>query len=268
MKHLLIKRQLISGQRGRGFTLIEMLVSIAIVAVVLGLAIPALRYARDSARTAQCLTNSRQIAASINTFAGSNRDRFPENRTMVSDREYITWRGKFQEDGYISSAESWQCPSHRNPGPQSEFGYSEDGITCVGDVTSSYALNGHVLWRAGITDDDARRRDTVIRRPSHTILIAETNRAFSDLRVSKPNIANYYNDWPGPYGYWHQGEAVYSFQDGHAEVIGLLDTGNPDCRWHNGRDLTEDFYVPQTPGEIRPHDHPDWEYLVPSLYLP
>ncbi len=252
----------------QGFTLIEMLITIGIVAALLTLAIPALKRARDSARQAQCLTNARQIAASVNVFSGSNRDRFPENRTIVNDGEYITWRGRFQEEGYVSSDESWGCPSHPDPGPRSELGYSEDGLTCVGDVHSSYAINGHVLWRAGITDDGARRSDTVIRRPSHTILIAETNRAFANLRVSNPNIANYYGDYPGPYGYWHGGEAVYSFQDGHAEVIGLLDTGNPDCRWHNGRDLSEDFYVPQTADEVRSHGHPDWEYLVPSLYLP
>jgi prepilin-type N-terminal cleavage/methylation domain-containing protein/prepilin-type processing-associated H-X9-DG protein len=257
-----------NSKHRHGFTLIELLISISIVAVVLGLAIPVIRYVRDSARTAQCLTNARQIATSVNTFAGSNRDRFPENRTIVGDGQYITWRGLFQQEGYIQSSESWECPSHKDAGPRSEFGYSESGLTCVGDVTSSYAINGHVLWRSGITDDDARRPDTVIRRPSHTILIAETNRAFANLRVSNPFIANYYNDWPGSYGYWHSGDAVYSFQDGHAEVIGLLDTGNPDCRWHNGRDLTQDFFVPQQAGEIRPHDHPDWEYLVPSIYLP
>lgn len=254
--------------RRNGFTLIELLMVIGVFAVLVGLALPALRHARDSARTAKCLTNAGQVAISINTFSGQNRNRLPENRTVVRDGEYITWRAQLREDGYFPDSDSWECPSHKDPGPRSELGYSEGGLSCVGDLVSSYALNGHVLWRRGVTDDNAKISDTVIRRASHTILVAETNRAFANLRVSNPYIANYYGDDPGPYGYWHRGDAVYSFQDGHAEVISLLDTGNPDCRWHNGRDLTADPYVPQGSDEIRPHDHPDWEYLVPELYLP
>ena len=60
---------------------------------------------------------------------------------------------------------------------------------------------------------------------------------------------------------------TYAFQDGHAESIRLLDTGNPDCRWHNGKDLTADPFVTQTKEETQQHDHPDWQYLVPSIYL-
>lgn len=251
-----------------GFTLLELLIVIGLVAALIGLSIPALRYARDSARTAKCLSNSAQVSTSITTFSGLNRNRLPENRTIVGDGEYITWRAQMRQEGYLSDAESWECPSHKNPGPRSELGYESGSLECVGDVVSSYALNGHVLWRYGLTDDNAKISDTVIRRPSHTILIAETNRSFANLRVSNPYIANYFGDSPGPYGYWHRGDAVYSFQDGHSEVISLLDTGNPDCRWHNGRDLSEDQFVPQSSGEIRPHDHPDWEYLVPELYLP
>ncbi|MBO6513228.1 MAG: prepilin-type N-terminal cleavage/methylation domain-containing protein [Phycisphaerales bacterium] len=250
----------------QGFSLIELLVVIGVVVVLIGLAMPALKYARDSARTAQCLTNAGQLAVAITTFSGQNRNRLPENRTVVGEGEYITWREQLSRDGFYSDSSGRVCPSHKNPG--SEFGYSEGGMLCVGDQVSSYALNGHVLWRGGITDDNAKISDTVIRRPSHTILVAETNRGFANLRVSNPYIANYYGDDPGPYGYWHRGDAVYSFQDGHAEVISLLDTGNPDCRWHNGRDLTDDPYVPQGNDEIRPHDHPDWEYLVPEVYLP
>lgn len=107
----------------------------------------------------------------------------------------------------------------------------------------------------------------MISRPAHTILLAESNLFLADLRASDPWVANYYGVQPGPYGYWHGGEGVYGFLDGHVELTRFLDTGSPECRWHSGRDLTPDPFVPQRPDEIRPHDHPDWEYLVPSIYL-
>ena len=155
---------------------------------------------------------------------------------------------------------------HPEPGPRGESGYTENGATCRGDIASSYALNGHVLWRREKVDDEAVRADTIIQRPSHTILLAETNRAFSDLRASPPIVANYYGNSPGPYAYWHERRGVYGFLDGHVELIEFLDTGSPDCRWHNGRDLTDDPFVPQKSDEFRPHDHPDWAFLVPDIY--
>jgi hypothetical protein len=55
--------------------------------------------------------------------------------------------------------------------------------------------------------------------------------------------------------------------DGHAEVINFLDTGSPDCRWHNGKDLNPDPNFPQPPEELRQHEHSDWQYLVAPVYL-
>jgi prepilin-type N-terminal cleavage/methylation domain-containing protein/prepilin-type processing-associated H-X9-DG protein len=254
-------------KRARAFTLIELLVTIGIIAVLISILIPTLAKIRASAWRAKCLSNAREISTSVEAFAGDHAGRLPENRTLTSSTTYITWRGQFLRDQYVTDASTWTCPAHRNPGPRSELGGVDDGAVCVEDPRSSYALNGHVLWRRDSVEDDARRPANVIARPSHTILIAESNRPNADLRASPPIIANYYNDSPGPYAYWHQGAGVYAFQDGHAEVITLLDTGNPDCRWHNGQDLSDDPFVPQTPQEFRPHAHPDWAYLVPEIYL-
>ena len=250
----------------RGFTLIELLAVIGIVVLLIAITIPVLGSVMSSARRTKCASNVRQISTAINAFSADNRGRLPENRTMVSDTEYKTWRRLFAESGAVPFGDVWRCPSHPGEGPWGEGGYEEDGIRCVGDAASSYALNGHVLWRAGITDEEARISDTAIQRPSHTILLAEVVRGFAEIRVSPPFVANYFGYDPGPYGYWHSGKGMYGFQDGHVETIAFLETGSPDCRWHNGRDLTDDPFVPQIAEEFRPHDHPDWELLVPEIY--
>ncbi len=255
-----------AGARSRAFTLIELLVVIGIVVVLIAIAIPVLGGVMSTARRTKCASNARQIVTAVNAFSGDNRGLLPENRTMISETEYKTWRRLFAESGAVPFGEVWACPSHPGEGPWGEGGYEEDGIRCVGDVASSYALNGHVLWRSGIIDEQAEISDTAIRRPSRTILLAESNRGFSEIRVSPPFVANYFGYDPGPYGYWHGGKGVYSFQDGHVEVLAFLETGSPDCRWHNGRDLSADPYVPQIAEEFVPHDHPDWELLVPEIY--
>ena len=64
------------------------------------------------------------------------------------------------------------------------------------------------------------------------------------------------------------GDGAYAFLDGHAAFIQLHDTGNPDCRWHNGEDLTISSIQPQPESQKTQHDHPDWKYLVQPAYLP
>lgn len=251
----------------RGFTLIELLVVVGIIAVLLSILIPALAAARGRARAAVCLSNARQLVTAVAAFGSSNGGRLPENRTKVAPTEHVTWRANFVKNGYAPEGKAWTCPDHPNPGPLNEIGVRDDaGTTCVDDVKSSYALNGHLLWRSSIEDKEALRAETAIQRPSHTALIVETRAQFPDMRVTNFLVAQD-DGVGGAYGFWHKGKGTYGFADGHAEQLGFLTTGSPDCRWHNGRDLAQDSITPQDPSETRIHAHPDWEFLVPKVYL-
>jgi len=57
----------------RGFTLIELLVVIAIISVLIAILLPALRKAREAARTVACLSNLRQIALAAQQYVQDNR---------------------------------------------------------------------------------------------------------------------------------------------------------------------------------------------------
>jgi prepilin-type N-terminal cleavage/methylation domain-containing protein len=70
----------------RGFTLIEMLVVIAIIGMMAGLLLPAIQSARGSARRAQCLNNVRQVGIGLLGFLNTTGT-FPNSGTFIENPE-------------------------------------------------------------------------------------------------------------------------------------------------------------------------------------
>ena len=66
-------------KKGRGFTLVELIVVIIIIAVLAAVAIPAITGFQDSARKSRIETEHRQLVSAIQSYLGSQVD--PENAT-------------------------------------------------------------------------------------------------------------------------------------------------------------------------------------------
>jgi len=69
---------LCSRQSKRAFTLVELLVVIGIIALLIGILLPALNEARAQARMTACLSNIRVLGQAMAMYVGDNKGTFPQ----------------------------------------------------------------------------------------------------------------------------------------------------------------------------------------------
>ena len=71
----------------KAFTLIELLVVIGIIALLLAISVPALRYARDQGGETVCRSNLRQLAIILRTYTSEHDNLFPDARYIYHSPE-------------------------------------------------------------------------------------------------------------------------------------------------------------------------------------
>lgn len=112
--------------RRRGFTLVEIIIVLAIISILTALAFPAFYAARGKARQLSCASNLHQIGLGVMMYIQDNDDRYPRGGDPI-DIDTTAWQGafngRFAEDAkalkplpvvlkpYVKEAELWHCPA-------------------------------------------------------------------------------------------------------------------------------------------------------------
>ncbi len=96
--------------RTRGFTIIELLVVMAIIVVLVGIMLAVVRKTRTSAESLQCLSNLRQITTGLRMWAGDNGNRFPDPGAVG-----VSWESML--DKYLTNKRLFYCPADSELSP-------------------------------------------------------------------------------------------------------------------------------------------------------
>jgi prepilin-type processing-associated H-X9-DG protein/prepilin-type N-terminal cleavage/methylation domain-containing protein len=185
------------------FTLVELLIVVAIIGVLASLLLPAISRGKQRARGAQCLNNLRQIGVASVLYASDNEDTIPQ-----SQHSKASWVGTLQP--YLSGTNLHRCPLDR----KLLRGYS-------------YAVNDFLTPHPSGAPDINYSKVTSLADPSETLQMAEMAETDDDTT----GVDHFHFADPSDGGYApssfemqvevrrHEQRANYLFVDGH--VLGI-----------------------------------------------
>ena len=200
-----------SAHTGLAFTLIELLVVISIIALLVGILLPALGAARKSARNAVCLSNIRQITVGHLSYAQENRQSLPaalsEQVASLSNRR-VHWQLSIwsyvnsdtvklddldNEYSYLIGT-VFECPSAvdgrggYNDGDHLKNGYGMN-ISLVGDKGVGTASPPTGLYAPTDMRQKVYQRVDLLNSPAATMILTDNETYYVEYwhRGTKPN---------------------------------------------------------------------------------
>ncbi|PYJ56399.1 MAG: hypothetical protein DME24_22335 [Verrucomicrobia bacterium] len=264
----------------QGFNLIELLVVMAVMAILAGLLLPALAKAKGQVRNVRCTNNQRQLLLAWNLYNGDNSEAaaanghgVPSSPISLSSSASESAFRKFWVPGddhfyypaftnahllidpqyalfgsYLSSAAIYKCPEDKGT----------VNVPNVGKIphVRSYAMNEYVGWSLDLEElnPDYRTftKSSDMKAPTDVFVFQEVhpdNICFPAFVVRMPGEPEQFYHYPSSL---HNGRGVVTFADGHAETHRWVDsrttppvTGRILAHWNDSPDNADLAWIRQ-----------------------
>jgi prepilin-type N-terminal cleavage/methylation domain-containing protein/prepilin-type processing-associated H-X9-DG protein len=229
-------------RRIRAFTLVELLVVIGVIALLIGILLPALSKAQRHARQVACMSNERQLIQAVIMYSGDNKGVFPGGPGFINGAYFprlASWD--------TEAKNPYSCNSDPQYGPTflaKYVGNSKQVGGCPGepkinDTGSSNLANRTSYWypmslvykpeevtfagniSSGPPESAATpqtpQKLTHVRHPTNKVMIIE-RKSFHERAITDANI--------GPFSNFNMG-----FVDGHVVYLNSKIMIDRDINW-------------------------------------
>lgn len=241
--------KIISQTSAHAFTLLELLVVVAVIAILAALLLPALASAKRKAAQATCINNQKQLGLGMQMYLQDNSGTFPgiASRWIYGfhTEDWVYWRTNtaiyppFTQSPILTSVPGLQKPSLRCPLDISDDGRNSlNNVDNYGPYPFSYSFNGYgldgngnnrgmssVIETSSGTTNKYLFKEGIVRNPALKIMLAEEPATYDASDNPQGTNGEIINDgrWDVPDGdtltIRHGGKADVTFADGHVLAV-------------------------------------------------
>jgi len=140
--------------RLKHFTLVELLVIIAVIGILTSLLIPALNQAREKGRTISCMNNLKQQGLGIAYYCDDNDGYYPPVNDSYYKMAFVfenSWSWQLYNSKYVTSGQTFQCPTATGYCTNEYSNGMHDVIHTPNDNYSyAHLVYGYNSWVGGI----------------------------------------------------------------------------------------------------------------------
>lgn len=249
----------------KGFTLVELLVVISIIALLMSVIMPSLQKAREQARKVVCAARLSQLGKSFITYAANNREKLPTVHISATDPggdEYAAWASyDFGRGGALCKEEYGFYPAYI---ADKNFFYCPTLIAKYPQWRPDASAWGYTNWPRNIGYYVLFNRPWVNQRA-----FGKTINRFSDIGGNFPLACDYAfgrSDVRELGVYGHLNKRNYSYEGGNrmysdgsvnwakfpSEIgFGELPVDNPDWMAVTYINPIAEYYIPKPKGKLR-----------------